>query len=187
MRPTTDTYISVHSGAKFNFRNPNPDHILIDDIAHSLSMQCRYNGHTGEFYSVAEHSVHIAMWMLDRKAPGNKQMALEALMHDASEAYVCDMPRPLKPFLDPLYQDLETTVERAIAHKYNLALPWNDFIKEADMRICLDEYAVLFEPRLGPCDWTLPYDEPLGITIGAWQPAEAKRAFLNIFKYLTGA
>lgn len=185
MRPTADTYISTYTGVKFNFLDPDVEDINLTDIAHSLAMQCRYNGHCEEFYSVAEHCVHIAGWILDKTK--NKRLAFEGLMHDASEAYVCDVPRPIKPFLDPNYQTLETGVERAIARKWNLTLPWNEFVKEADSRICRDEYAALFESRLGPCDWTLPYDEPLGIQLGCWDPVMAERQFRKTFYYLTGA
>lgn len=184
MRPTADDYITTWTGVKFNFREPTPDQINLDDVAHSLSMQCRYNGHCSEFYSVAEHSVLIAGWVYSTKR--SKRLALEALLHDASEAYLCDIPRPIKPHLDPNYHDLEHAIERAVARKWNLTLPWNDFVKEGDSRICLDEHAALFEERLGPCDWKLPYSEPLGIRIQCWMPNVAEREFRKLFFHLTG-
>jgi len=183
MRPATDNYISVHSGISFPFTKPKAEHFDINDIAHSLSLQCRYNGHCAEFYSVAEHSVHVSKWVASET--GSARKAFDALMHDGSEAYICDVPRPIKPFLDPGYGALEHTVEMALAKKYGLTFPWCNEIKVADSRICLDEYRHLFEARLGPCTWTLPFSEPLGIRLDLWEPKEAKRQFLSQFANLT--
>lgn len=185
MRPITDEYISVKSGTQFTFMNPQPEQIHIGDIAHSLGMQCRYNGHCSEFYSVAEHCFHIADWIYAKTQ--NKRLALEGLLHDASEAYLCDIPRPIKPYLDPHYGNLENLIERAIARRFNLTLPWNAYVKEADSRIVLDEYKVLFEAELGPCTWTLPYDEPLKHVIQCWDPKTSKEKFLQLYYHLTGA
>jgi hypothetical protein len=80
------------SGKAFYVTDPKPEDIDILDIAHSLSMQCRYNGHTKGFYSVAEHSVLVANLVPPR-------LRLQALLHDASEAYVGDVIRPIKRLL----------------------------------------------------------------------------------------
>lgn len=183
--PTTDDYITTWTGIRFNFSEPTPEQINLEDVAHSLSMQCRYNGHCSKFYSVAEHCVLIARWVY--LTTRSRQLALEALFHDASEAYLCDIPRPVKSRLDPNYHNLEYAIDRAVARKWNLALPWHAFIEQGDYRICLDEYAELFEERLGPCCWKLPYSEPLGVSIQCWPPDTAEREFRMLFFQLKGA
>src|ERR1039457_118422 len=84
-----DGFIGTFSGLRFWPLDPNPEKILIDDIAHALAHQCRFGGHASRFYSVAEHSVHVS-----RLCP--PEDALWGLLHDASEAYLVDLPRPLK-------------------------------------------------------------------------------------------
>ena len=82
------TWIQTHSGIAFDLLKPTPDMIVIDDIAHALSNLCRFTGHS-KFYSVAQHS-RLASFMV------SEQFALQALMHDASEAYLTDISAPLK-------------------------------------------------------------------------------------------
>src|SRR5579859_2936777 len=108
-----------------------PEDIDINDIAHSLSMQCRYNGHCRRFYSVAEHSYWVSKYV----EPEN---ALWGLMHDASEAYVTDVPRPLKPFLTD-YEHIEFMAQVAIALKFGLPYPIPANVHHIDNRILLDE------------------------------------------------
>jgi hypothetical protein len=88
-------HITTYSGKRFSLDEANPENIEIVDIAHSLSMICRFNGHTQEFYSVAEHCVHMARRLTDRKT------ALYALLHDAGEAYYGDVTTPLKRIMGP--------------------------------------------------------------------------------------
>lgn len=90
MTKTTD-WIQTYTGKRFYPLEPDADLICIKDIAHSLSMQCRFNGHTAKFYSVAEHSVKLS-----REFFCGWHYKLAALLHDASEAYLSDIPRPIK-------------------------------------------------------------------------------------------
>ena len=106
--------ILTYSGVEFDIFNPDPDKILIEDIAHALSMQCRFSGHTRLFYSVAEHSVACA-----NLTSGYK---LEALMHDSAEAYLHDMISPLKKEM-PEYVDLEDKIMKVIASKFEFKYP----------------------------------------------------------------
>lgn len=85
----SQAWIQTYSGVKFPLFRFTPEHVRISDIAHALSMQCRYNGHIKRFYSVAEHC-----WLLSHMVP--LQYALTALLHDAPEAYIGDMVSPLK-------------------------------------------------------------------------------------------
>lgn len=179
------TWITTHSGTRFSLLKARAEHVLLEDIAHSLSMQCRYNGHTPRFYSVAEHSVLVAEWVERRTR--NKQLALEALMHDASKAYLCSVPPPFKPLLTN-YRELEVRVEKLVARRFNLAYPWHEYAKEADKRIVLNEYAELFEPTQGPCDWE-PFRgvEPLDeCFLVLFDPTDARDAFLHTFNRLGG-
>ena len=89
----TGTQIQTFTGIGFDPINPDPKLIKIEDIAHALSNQCRFSGHARSFYSVAQHSAHCAeIACLASNAP----LARAMLLHDASEAYLLDMPRPLK-------------------------------------------------------------------------------------------
>jgi len=117
--------ILTASGGYFNFENPDPASINIHDIAHALSHLCRFTGHTGSFYSVAQHSV-----MVSRLSP--KKLALEGLLHDASEAYLGDVSSPLKALL-PDYRRIEDNVQLAIAHAFDLDYPFSLNIHYADM------------------------------------------------------
>lgn len=94
----------TRSGVAWDILNPNPENVRIEDIAHSLSNQCRYNGHTPEFYSVAEHSVRVSSCL-----PPKHQLA--GLLHDAAETYLGDIVRPLKPMLLGFKELEEQTME----------------------------------------------------------------------------
>ena len=125
-------YIETVGGKKFPFLNPQPDDIDIKDIAFSLANQCRFNGHV-PFFSVAEHSVAVAA-----RLPAHLQLA--GLLHDAAEAYLSDIPSPIKRYL-PDYKVLETTVQDAIYAKYNIVLTEEQAIeiKQADNDACATE------------------------------------------------
>ena len=86
--------ISTFTGQSFNILTPDPATVKIEDIAHALSLLCRANGHFNRFYSVAEHSINCCK---EAAARGyDKTIQLCCLLHDASEAYMCDIPRPIK-------------------------------------------------------------------------------------------
>lgn len=169
--------IQTHSGGYFDLHESGPDAINFVDIAHSLAMQCRYNGHIRMFYSVAEHCVLVAQWVLEQT--GDYQLALEALLHDASEAYLCDIPRPFKRLLKD-YKVLEERVERLIALRFGLIYPWAPIIHEADLRILADEKKVLM---LHHRDWPgMDGVLPLGVRIRGLDWRDAEQAFINAFQ-----
>lgn len=171
--------IQTHSGGFFDLHESGPEAIKIEDIAQSLSMQCRYNGHIRMFYSVAEHSVLVAKWVLNQT--GDYQLALEALLHDASEAYLCDIPRPFKRVLTQ-YKELEQRVEKLVALAFGLVHPWAPLIMEADLRILADEKKVLM---LHNREWPgMDGIQPLGVRIIGLTPAAAKILFLEAFNDL---
>lgn len=117
-------HIRTFSGKYVNIFEPKPEMFCIEDIAHALSNQCRFGGHLPEFYSVAQHSYHCAEFA----TPPNK---LAALMHDASEAYLLDIPRPIKGKLQN-YQEVEHNLMLEISKVFGFDYPMPDEVKEID-------------------------------------------------------
>ncbi|WP_447876854.1 HD family hydrolase [Serratia fonticola] len=124
-KPSEYHYIRTHSGRHFCYEGISPDMIDISDIAQALSNICRFGGHLDNFYSVAQHSV-----LVSRLVP--RAMALEALLHDGSEAYCQDIPAPLKALL-PDYRDIERLVDIAIRCKFELPLEHSSLVKHCDL------------------------------------------------------
>lgn len=163
-------------GEKFWPLDPRPEDIHIVDIAHALSLVCRYNGHCKFHYSVAQHSV-----LCSQAAP--EHLRLEALMHDASEAYLCDIPRNFKSALKG-YAELEERMMNVIAKKYGFNWPVSPLVKEIDNRVLLTEKLFVLNPGPG---WNLdksysPYSD---LEIKSIQPLEAEKQFLLRFEELT--
>ena len=129
------TWLQTYTGKVFDPINTTEDMIDIVDIAHALSMQCRYSGHTKKFYSVAEHSIIVSRNV-------HVQNAVAALLHDASEAYLVDIPKPLKPLI-PEYSIIEDNLMRIISRKFGFIYPLHKEIKEIDRRMLLTERAQL--------------------------------------------
>jgi hypothetical protein len=157
-------------GRQFWPLDPRPGDVYIDDIAAALSKMCRFGGHCRRFYSVAEHSIHVA-----RAASQENRFA--ALMHDASEAYLCDIVRPLKPFLAN-YSEIEAALEKCIAERFKLAWPWAPEIKNLDSAMLSTERdQVMAAP---PAPWKgMP--ESLDVRLGFWTPEQAEHEFLVEF------
>lgn len=169
----TGDWMQTYSGRRFWPLDPRPEEVFIEDIAHSLSMQCRYAGHCLHFYSVAEHSVLLA-W-----AMGNVDDARWALLHDASEAYLVDIPRPLKRSLVG-YGPAEVRAMLAICARFRLPPGVPARVKQFDDRIIADERS-----NLGVCEHPWDFDaQPLGVELMLWSPAAAEAAFLTAFKEL---
>lgn len=119
------TWINTLSGKHFSFTETDPATISIEDIAGALSNLCRFTGHVQDFYSVAQHSVYVS-----RLVP--PELALEALLHDAAEAYCGDVSSPLKAFL-PDYQVIEHRVDQLIRDKFGLPAAMSMQVKRADL------------------------------------------------------
>lgn len=172
--PITDIWLQTFTGKRFYPLNPIIDDINIEDIAHALSLLCRFGGHVDRFYSVAEHCVLLAEWV-------NKENALAALLHDATEAYVVDMPRPIKYLLSE-YREIELRAWYAITNKFNVELTLPDQVKEGDNRILLNECNTLMSKRER---WSIDdLATPLPIKIQGWSPLRAEKEYLNKFKEL---
>jgi len=119
--------IKTFTGKFINVFDPKPEHINIVDIAHALSHTCRFSGHTTVFYSVAAHSIWCEEFVQDEPV----EIRLHALLHDASEAYLTDMPSPIKQKL-PQYIELEKSLMKAIYRKFGLDDDMPPAVKAAD-------------------------------------------------------
>lgn len=162
------SWMQTFTGRQFYPISPRAEDVQPEDIAHSLSLICRYGGHCRDFYSVAEHCVLMSHAVAS-------EFALAALLHDATEAYVGDMVRPLKQHM-PDYRDVEFRVADAIGERFGIDPEIPEAVHEADNRILLDERAALFNGR--PAAWGVEDLEPLGVRIGKWSPGTAEREYL---------
>lgn len=160
--------IKLLSGGHFDFIDIHESEFSIEDIAHNLSHVCRYTGAVEKFYSVGQHSVIVSYAV-------EKEHALAALMHDASEAFMNDLNTPLKALI-PAYKRLEIKVEKEIFKRFGLKFPMHPSIKVADTNILQAENYYLrgIDNELGP------YFKP----IKPWSSARAKREFLKRYEQL---
>lgn len=174
--PRKGDWMQTRSGGQVWPMDPRPEEIHIEDIAGALSKLCRYGGQTLRFYSVAEHCVHMAL-----AAPDD--MHLAALLHDASEAYLSDVIRPIKRHLTN-YETIEAGLERAIAQRFCLAWPMPAEVKRMDTAILADERdQVMATP---PVPWSQTTEPPLGVTLQFWTPEKAEFEFLAAFRRYGG-
>lgn len=173
MRPMPPVILTA-SGLVFDYQNPDVSQIRIEDIAHALSMTCRFAGHTKTFYSVAEHSVRVS-WICSRED------ALWGLLHDASEAYVTDIPTPLKRLL-PAFKDIENHVMATIADRFGLVGGIPESVRNADAVLLATEGRDLCNPAW--MQFGIPHT-PLRHLIEPFSQVEAKQLFLDRFKELT--
>lgn len=159
-----DGWFVTRSGNKFFPLDPKPDEIRIEDIAFALSNICRFGGHV-EFYSVAEHCCHVS----DACPPS---LRLAGLIHDATEAFIGDMVRPLKHQM-PSYQSLEQELWKRIAAKFGIAEDLTR-IKFFDNRALLAERNHLMEPGKNTRDWYWDHAgvTPLECKIHCWSPLQ---------------
>lgn len=153
----TPDCIKTYTGIYVNVFNPTVDMISIEDIAHALSHQCRFSGHTRQFYSVAQHSILCSEHI-------DSELKLTALLHDAAEAYLVDVPSPVKRKLTN-YKEIEDNVMRVIAEKFKIKFPFDKRIKEIDEMMLVKEWEQLMD------------DNPKEHFI-CLKPEEAKQKFL---------
>lgn len=157
--------IRTFTGKYLNVFEPDPEMICIEDIAHALSFMPRFAGHLPKMLSVAEHSVKCCI-----VAP--IELQLDALMHDASEAYLMDIPRPIKKRL-PEYKTLEDQLTKVIYEKFALQYPIHPEVKEIDKGMLIYEHQTfVLQTNIER------YEAP-------WSSEKAKEAFLHYFNKLT--
>jgi hypothetical protein len=155
--------IRTNSGTFVNVFDTNPDSIKIEDIAHALSRLPRFGGHLNRHYSVAQHSVlcaQMAKTKKDKKA---------ALLHDGSEAFLLDMPTPIKARMGE-YKQYEDKLMTIIFKKYDLEWPLSNNIKKIDRKMLLIEWdnLAINDNKEFKC----------------WTPNKAKKEFLKLYKQL---
>lgn len=169
--------MQLFSGKPFFLTDPRAEDMTIEDIAHSLSNQCRFNGHTREFYSVAQHCV-----LVSKNVP--PEYAMAGLMHDAGEAYVSDLAKPVKVIVQGEFKALERRIDLVVCEAFGLR--YRDchagVVKDADMRILATEKRDLMNNAKGVCWGTLL--EPYDFIINPIGPKEAERLFLKRYKKL---
>lgn len=171
---TTD-YVSTFSGNRFYPLEARIDRVAIEDIAHGLAYQCRFNGQTRAFYSVAQHSLIVAQLV-----PPPLRMA--ALLHDAAEAYLGDMVKPLKVLL-PAFASLEERVSALIAQAFDIDFSDYAPIKRADLIALATEKRDLM-PHSSERWAYLDGISALPATIVPMDPATAKAQFLDAYQQL---
>jgi 5'-deoxynucleotidase YfbR-like HD superfamily hydrolase len=174
LKTKSGKFLTTFSGTNVYLDKINPNTINIEDIAHALSNICRFNGHTKDFYSVAQHSVLVSQYCpLELKIIG--------LLHDASEAYLCDVPSPLKHsdyFID--YADLEEKFTKIILRKFSVFSTIPSEVKEIDEILLHTECRDL----MNNCSWLKKDAKTLDEKIIPLPPKEAKQLFLETFNKL---
>lgn len=136
--------IRTFTGKNIDVFNPDPEMICIEDIAHALAQTPRFAGHLPYFYSVAHHCVMCAEKFQKLSMPANDILA--ALMHDSSEAYLTDVPSPIKSRL-PEYKKLEDGLMRVISDKFCFEYPLNNSVKYIDAKMLQWEWESLMNGR----------------------------------------
>jgi len=180
---TADYSFEVASGHLVDPTKITPDDIAIEDIATSLSGTARFRAHTDKdepIFTVAQHSVNVSHDVPEADA-------LWGLLHDAAEAYLVDMPAPLKP-LFPKYVALEERVQRVIAEKFGLPWPEPESVREQDYRECVTEAYNLMADAGWAHKWAAENDYTPWIEGGlaCWEREDARLLFLGRFRELTG-
>mgnify|MGYP001394812836 FL=1 len=144
MKKKPASYFRTLSGSLINLVNPSRFTIHLSDISHGLSLLCRFSGQTPVFYSVAAHSIEVSNWI--ERNGGTPLEALTGLLHDASEAYLADLPSPAKA-LCPDYMLLEKRLQKCIAQRYSIPYPFPKIVHIADKEVL--KYELLFQQDIG--------------------------------------
>ena len=184
-------YIHTFTGGRFFFDDMEGSDIRIVDIAHALSNNCRFSGHTTQFYSVAQHCVGLS-WRMQSELK-SERMQFIALLHDASEAYLHDIPSPTKAWFREnkvtAFDELEKRIEEEIFRRWSLAnitIGEHQIIKEADRRMAATEVRDLMPPGDYANFGGVPIEPYNEFHIVGWPPAQAERAFLAVYHRLSG-
>jgi 5'-deoxynucleotidase YfbR-like HD superfamily hydrolase len=170
-----DAWIRTYTGGKVYYFHPEKSKIDIEDVAHSLSLLCRFNGATKEFYSVAQHSVFVAEAV--KNAGGSPDDIYSALLHDASEAFISDVPSPFKKFF-PGFKKAEVRMEKWLAEKFKFKFPYSQIVKDYDLVALATEMRDL----MNVCDNKTLKTKPLNEKIKPLNPNKAKQLFLKKYE-----
>lgn len=173
-------WMCTRTGIEFWPLDPRAEEVWIEDIAHALSNLCRYNGQCRTFYSVAQHCVLVKRQV--EKMSGTLDAVRQGLLHDATEAYLGDMIRPLKGCF-PEYRVAEHKVFVAIMRRFGIKESMYAVVKRADEILLATEAGQLM-PAASVARWTLPGRPDPKLKIRPLLPAAAKRAFLTEYRRL---
>lgn len=174
--------VYTYEGREFRLLDPDPDDVSLIDVAFSLSRQCRFNGHTKLFYSVAQHSTQTGDVLFEwTKSP---EVALVGMLHDAAEAYTGDVPRPIKRMFDDLFpgvfSEIELGIERAIYEHFGLlgrsAGDWNLVKLVDDIMVSTEIRDLMSVP-----EWREDLEDPLPERIVPEPPDVARERFVRSF------
>ena len=186
--------IVTYTGKIFDFLNPKPEQVCIEDIAHSLAYQCRYTGHTRKFYSIAQHCVLMAE---NSDLPGDP---LSKLLHDAAETYIGDIARPWKQLLlvnppskNPSchfpsigdfisIREFEQKIQAVIGLALGVDLTDSAEVKVADIRMMATEIRDLMPRMPDSSVWSIKENNlPVEEIIVPWSPVHAEELFLLVY------
>jgi uncharacterized protein len=175
MKERKGDWIKTHTGIHFYPFDPRIEEIDLEDIAHALSNICRFTGHTSEFYSVAQHSVRVSEMLI------GKNLKMAGLFHDASEAYICDIARPVKRAFrsDNKYKIAERDIQNAIYKKFKIdPLSFTEFgqLRLADDILLFTEGKYLMG---GTQDWHNPRKVIPINYVHSLSPVQAKQLFYS--------
>lgn len=178
-REPAGPWVGTNSGKYISLTDPNPDEITIEDIATGLSNVCRFNGQLNTWYSVAEHSIHVAELV-------PKEYKLQALLHDATEAYICDVPTPLKDMLGEAYRNVEAVLAGVIGRKFGVNLTeLSDPVRQADRIMVVSERDAF---QAVPRTWGPEYENSTRYPFLRRHyatPLQAATAFKDAFRTIT--
>jgi 5'-nucleotidase len=172
--PAAGPYLQTVSGRWVNPFDPDPEQFDAGDIARALANQCRFGGHSRVFYSVAQHCVIVSRVVEERG--GDVEDVFAALMHDASEAYLGDMPHPLKhrSELGAAFREAEAQLEAAIRDRFNIKADVPE-VKRVDRALLATERRAFSAEAW---HWPELEDvEPLSLELTAWSPDQAADEF----------
>lgn len=177
-----DSKIVTASGALVDPIRLLPEDVNPEDVAHALSHQCRFTGHTREFYSVAEHSVRVTRWVQGEGGSVEEQKC--ALLHDASEAYLVDLPKPMKQdsYFGKSFRGAETRAMNAIADRFGLPRALPELVKVADLVLLATEVRDLMPQHRAFEKWKV--FEPVPEQIKPWRPLKAREKWNSHFERL---
>lgn len=173
-------FLLTASGKRFYPADPKPEMICLADIAQGLSQLCRFSGQTSVFYSVAQHCLHVSSIL--KRQGASIELQLAGLLHDASEAYMADVPRPVKIRLTN-YREMEDTVVKVIFEKYKLNFDLYHQVKEADIVALKTE----FRDIIGVGTWEYPGIKEDITSLKPLSSIAAKATYLETFVNLLEA
>lgn len=175
----TGAYLSTFSGKRIHLDDPQTDQIDLADIARGLAHEGRFSGQTSRFYSVAQHSLLVTAAV--KNAGGDEQIQRQALLHDAPEAYLKDIPSPLKARM-PGYHEIEEMLWWRVCDRFDIPPKVHDLVAWADAAaLTIERQHLMPNTEAWPFDVKWPFDrfgDP-GVMFLHWPPEPARAVFAD--------